>query len=55
VYNSLLDSGKKNGSGLSVKSVRHVHGLMHVAFETALKRGLLKINPAHACDLPPVP
>ncbi len=55
VYNSLLDSGKKDGSGLSVKSVRHVHGLMHVAFETALKWGLLKINPAHACDLPPVP
>jgi integrase len=55
VYNSLLDSGKKDGSGLSVKSVRHVHGMIHVAFETALKWGLLKINPAHACDLPPVP
>ena len=50
VYNSLLDSGKKGGSGLSVKSVRHVHGMMHVAFETALTWGLLKINPAHACD-----
>jgi len=55
VYNGLLDSGKKDGSGLSVKTVRHVHGLVHVAFETALKWGLLKINPAHACDLPPVP
>ena len=55
VYNTLLDSGKKDGTGLSVKSVRHVHGLMHVALETAVKWGLLKINPAHACDLPPVP
>src|SRR5260370_3753868 len=55
VYNTLLDSGKKDGSGLSVKSVRHVHGLVHVSLETAVKWGLLKINPAHACDLPPVP
>jgi len=55
VYNTLLDSGKKDGTGLSVKSVRHVHGLVHVALETAVKWGLLKINPAHACDLPPVP
>jgi integrase len=55
VYNSLLDSGKKNGKGLAVKTVRHVHGLVHVAMETAVKWGLLKINPAHACDLPPVP
>jgi integrase len=55
VYNGLLDSGRKNGTGLAVKTVRHVHGLVHVAMETAVKWGLLKINPAHACDLPPVP
>ncbi len=55
VYNALLDGGKKNGKGLAVKTVRHVHGLVHVALETAVKWGLLKINPAHACDLPPVP
>jgi integrase len=55
VYNALLDSGKKDGTGLAVKTVRHVHGMVHVAFETALKWGLLKINPAHACELPPVP
>jgi integrase len=53
VYNGLLDSGRKDGTGLAVKTVRHVHGMVHVAFETALKWGLLKINPAHACDLPP--
>lgn len=55
VYNKLLDSGKKDGTGLSVKTVRNVHGLVHVAFETAMKWGMLKINPAHACDLPPMP
>ncbi|MGD1096344.1 MAG: tyrosine-type recombinase/integrase [Bryobacteraceae bacterium] len=55
VYNGLLDAGKKNGKGLAVKTVRHVHGLVHVAMETAVKWGLLKINPAHACDLPPMP
>ena len=55
VYNGLLDSGKKNGSGLAVKTVRHVHGLVHIAMETAVKWGLLRINPAHPCDLPPVP
>ena len=55
VYNGLLDAGRKNGKGLAVKTVRHVHGLIHIALETAVKWGLLKINPAHACDLPPVP
>ncbi len=55
VYNNLLDAGRKNGKGLAVKTVRHVHGLIHIAMETAVKWGLLKINPAHACDLPPVP
>jgi integrase len=55
MYNSLLDSGKKNGKGLAVKTVRHVHGLVHVAMETAVKWGLLKINPARPCDLPPMP
>ena len=54
-YNSLLDSGRKNGKGLAVKTVRHVHGLVHIAMKTAVKWGLLKINPAAACDLPPVP
>ncbi len=55
VYNGLLNSGKKNGKGLAVKTVRHVHGLVHIAMQTAVKWGLLKINPAHPCDLPPVP
>ncbi len=55
VYNGLLDAGKKDGKGLAVKTVRHVHGLVHVAMETAVKWGLLRVNPAHSCDLPPLP
>jgi integrase len=55
VYNGLLDSGKKKNKGLSIKTVRHVHGLVHIALKTAVKWGLLKTNPADACDLPPVP
>lgn len=55
VYNRLLDSGRKSGRGLAVKTVRHVHGLMHIAMKTAVKWGLLRVNPAAACDLPPVP
>lgn len=55
VYNALLDSGRENGKGLAVRTVRHVHGLVHVELKTAVKWGLLKINPAHACDLPPMP
>ena len=55
VYNGLLDAGKKDGKGLAVKTVRHVHGLVHIAMESAVKWGLLKINPARICDLPPLP
>lgn len=48
-YNHLLDR-----KTLSVKTVRHIHGTVHVALETAIKWGLLKINPSSSCDLPPV-
>jgi hypothetical protein len=29
--------GLLDGTGLAVKTVRHVHGIVHIAFETALK------------------
>ena len=48
-YNHLLDRN------LSVKTVRHVHGVVHVALQTAIKWGLLRINPSAACELPPIP
>jgi integrase len=35
--------------------VRNIHGAVHKAFETAIKWGLLKTNPASHCELPPTP
>ena len=55
VYNSLLKSGKKDGTGHSIKTVRNIHGVVHVALETAVSWGLLKLNPATQCKLPPAP
>jgi integrase len=55
VYNKLLKSGKKNGTALSIKTVRNIHGTVHVALETAVSWGLLKTNPASRCKLPPAP
>src|ERR1019366_9319108 len=55
VYNKMLKEGKRDGSGLSIKSVRNAHGAVHVALETAVTWGLLKMNPAARCKLPPAP
>ena len=55
VYNQLMKSGKKDGKSLSIKSVRNIHGAVHVALETAVTWGLLKLNPASPCKLPPAP
>lgn len=55
VYNQLLKSGKKNGTGHSIKTVRNTHGVVHSALETAVAWGLLKVNPASRCKLPPAP
>jgi len=48
VYNELLKS-------LAIKTVRNVHGAVHVALETAVVWGLLRANPASRCKLPPAP
>jgi integrase len=55
VYNQLLKAGKKDGTALAIKTVRNIHGTVHVAFETAIAWGLLKTNPASRCKLPPTP
>jgi integrase len=62
VYNQLLKEGKQDrtngkngGTPLSIKTVRNIHGAVHVALETAVDWGLLKVNPASRCKLPPVP
>jgi integrase len=55
-YNRLLDRKKPDGRPVfSVKTVRHIHGLVHVALQTAIRWKFLRVNPSDGCDLPPVP
>lgn len=49
MYNSMLD---ESVGGLSVKTVRNVHGVVHKALEQAVNVQLIKRNPAEACVLP---
>jgi len=46
-YNSLLME-----KGLSPKTVRNIHGVLHRALEQAMKLGMLRSNPTELCDLP---
>lgn len=50
-YNSL--STERDGKpGLSPKTVKNVHGVLHKALQQAVKIGYLRFNPADACELP---
>jgi len=40
------------GSGVSVRTVRLVHAVLHVALEKAIKYGHIARNPAHGASLP---
>lgn len=46
-YNSLLTE-----KGLSPKTVKNVHGILHRALGQAVKLGMLRLNPSDICDLP---
>lgn len=59
VLNGVKDSGGHNrktkaARPLSAKTVRHIAGLLHVAFETAIRWKLLKSNPVDGVQLPKV-
>lgn len=41
-------------SGLSPKTVKNVHGILHSAMQQALLNGLITVNPTNACKLPRV-
>lgn len=52
-YNGL--TAERNGKpGLSPKSVKNIHGVLHKALQQAVKIGYLRFNPADACELPRV-
>ncbi len=46
-YNDLLEV-----DGLSPKSIKNIHGVLHKALSQAVKIGNIRYNPADACDLP---
>ncbi len=56
MYADLLANGLTGASGrtggLSPKSVRNIHGLLHRAFKDAVRWGRLNINPCDAADQP---
>lgn len=49
LYNKLVRQ-----DGLSPKTVKNVHGVLHRALNQAVKIGILRHNPADVCDLPKV-
>lgn len=53
MYNSFV--APKNGMpGLSPKTVKNIHGVLHKALQQAVKIGYIRFNPADACELPKV-
>jgi integrase len=47
-----LHNGGATKKGLSPKSVKCIHGVLHKALEQAIKLGYIRANPADACQLP---
>lgn len=47
VYNDLYRSGK-----LSAKTIKNLHGVLHMALDRAVRLGLISSNPTDLCELP---
>jgi len=53
LYNDLLRNGRKDGKGgLSPRTVRYIHSIIHHALEQAVKNGLVARNVSTATELP---
>ena len=52
LYHRLLSKGRKNGAGLSPRSVRYTHAILRKALADAVRLGYLDANPASAADPP---
>lgn len=50
-YND-LSKGTASKAGLSSKTVKNIHGVLHKALEQAVSLGYIKVNPSDACILP---
>lgn len=53
LYNKLLRSDE-NPKGLSAKTIKNLHGVLHKAMKQAVMLGYLRVNPTDACVLPRV-
>ena len=53
LYNKLLRS-EINPTGMSAKSIKNLHGVLHKAMKQAVMLGYIKVNPTDACILPRV-
>lgn len=53
-YNSLTKSTDEGGKGLSPKTLRCIHGVLHKALQQAVLIGYIRTNPTDACTLPRV-
>ena len=47
-----LSKGKDGKAGLSPKTVKNIHGILHEALQQACKVGYIRTNPADSCTLP---
>ena len=54
VYNALGEPSKTRSKGLSPKTIKDIHGVLHKALRQAVEIGYLRFNPADACKLPRV-
>lgn len=54
LYNDKLSGGRADGKqgGLSPKSIRYIHTVIHSSFQQAYRERLININPADAARLP---
>ena len=50
-YNDLVKE-RDGKEGLSAKTVKNIHGVLHHALKQAVANGLIRSNPADACSLP---
>lgn len=53
-YNRLSKPQEEGGAGLSPKTVKNVHGVLHKALRQGVLIGYLRANPTDACTLPRV-
>lgn len=53
-YNELYLPSDPGRNPVSPKSVKNVHGILHKAFQQAVRNGMLRLNPTESCVLPKI-